>query len=462
MLRHAIEMTLRQDLLERADDISVQLQLFGPHPDLEQTQSTFDTIYRFRDDGKWLQILDQDGHWVYRSQRMAALRAPLTLPQALPSTGLTATMLQLKGRSVRTLSIPLNINGVAYSVETGISLSKPFALLRTFGLSLLFLTPAVVFAAAAAGYLISRKALSPVALITAEARRISDRNLETRLPVSAANDELSDLSVTLNKMLARIDVGFRSVRDFTANASHELRTPLARLRTEIEIALMRPREPAEYRDSLDHLHQASIDMSNLIDSLLAIARAEAGPEILRLTPVDLSSLLESITDEWTRVAAQLGLNFRIVTIGSDDPSLHVFGDRLSLVRLLRVLLDNAFKFTPYGGSVTIVSTATEKDVLLSVEDTGPGIAPEHHASIFERFFRVHGDTTRQQSGAGLGLSLAAWIARHHNTTLCVESALGCGARFQLSLTRVFPTDVTPAQIIQTAPDRDSVVDLHTS
>lgn len=433
MLRHTLEMTLQQDLLERTDDISIQLQRFGQHSPVEQTQSAFDAIYRLRDDGKWLQILDHDGRWIYRSSRMTALRAPLALPQELPFTGVTATFLQLKGRSVRTFSRPITVNGNAYAVETGISLSKPLALLHAFGLGLLFLTPAVVFSAAAAGHLISRKALTPVALITAEARRISDRNLDARLPVSPADDELSHLSITLNNMLARIDSGFRSVRDFTANASHELRTPLARQRTEIEVALLRPRSAGEYRDSLEHLHQATLDMSTLIDSLLAIARSEAGTEVLCIGPVDLSSLLECIKEEWTPIANHLRKRLEIVGIPPRESSRAILGDRLALLRLLRILLDNAFKFSPRGGTITIATTLGRDNVLLAVEDTGPGIAPEHHIAIFDRFYRVRGDTSPERGGAGLGLSLAAWIAEQHNTRIAVRSALGCGACFQISL-----------------------------
>jgi signal transduction histidine kinase len=232
MLRHTIDSTIHQDLQERSDDVSTQLHQFGPEMSLDQDQTRFDSIYRLRDDGKWLQILDQNGHWIYRSARMIARNSSLAVPRALPQDGVTADFSQ-GSRIIRTLSLPITVNGAAYSIETGIVMNKSLALLHDFGLGLLLLTPVVVLLAAAAGHLMSSKALVPVALIIQEARRISERNLDSRLPVSLANDELSDLSITLNSMLARIDAGFRSVRDFTANASHELRTPLARFRTEV-------------------------------------------------------------------------------------------------------------------------------------------------------------------------------------------------------------------------------------
>lgn len=448
MLRHTIDQTIRQDLQERIDNIQVDLQQLGPGFTPDQVQTHFDAIYRFRDDGKWLAIADQNGHWIYRSSRMIARGAALRLPKDLPRDGLISGFIQ--GRwTVRSFALPITVYGISYSVETGISMKKPLAMLHEFGLGLLFLTPAVVLMAALAGHLISRKALSPVALIVHEARRISDRNLETRLPVSPANDELSHLSITLNNMLARIDSGFRSVRDFTANASHELRTPLARLRTEIEIALLRPREAAEYRDSLQHLHHSAIEMSSLIDSLLTIARAEAGTEVLRLSAVDLRSLILAITDEWSPIASHLGVRFEATGTSDTDDTLEVLGDRLSLVRLLRVFLDNAFKFTPPGGSVNIAVEQHETNVLLTVEDTGPGIAAENHTAIFDRFFRVHGDSSGQRAGAGLGLSLAAWIADQHHTAITVDSAPGRGSRFQISLVCALPDQLMAAQIIHT-------------
>lgn len=459
MLRHTIDQTLRQDLQERIDDVQVELEQLGPGFTPAQAQAHFDAIYRFRDDGKWLAIADQNGHWIYRSSRMAAREARPLLPQNLSVTGVITTFTQ--GRwTARDFAAPVTVNRVKYTVETSISMKKSQAMLHTFGIGLLLLTPAMVLIATLAGHLISREALSPVALIVHEAQRIGDRNLDTRLPVSPAGDELSHLSITLNNMLARIDAGFRSVRDFTANASHELRTPLARLRTEIEIALLRPRTAAEYRDSLEHLHHSALDMSSVIDSLLTIARAEAGTEVLRLASVDLHSLIHDAVEEWGPIAARLEVRFGVRGVDSTE-TLEVLSDRLSLMRLLRVFLDNALKFTPTGGSVTITVDKREADILLAVEDTGSGIAAEHHVAIFDRFFRVHGDTSNHRHGAGLGLSLAAWIAEQHHTAIIVDSALGRGARFQMALRRALPEQLMAAQIIHNqtqspAPGSESV------
>lgn len=248
-------------------------------------------------------------------------------------------------------------------------------------------------------------------------------------------------------MLSRIDASFRSVRDFTANASHELRTPLALLRTELEVALMRPREAAEYRETLERMHQVAIDMSGLIDTLLTIARADAGSEVMRMLPVDLRSLVTNIAEEWSPIASRLSLRLEVFgfeTFDNTEP-ITVLGDRLSILRLLRVWLDNACKFTAPGGAIAIHLGPDSNFIRLAVEDSGIGIAAEHRGQVFDRFYRVKGDTSWQKSGAGLGLSTAKWIADQHQTAITVDSALGCGSRFEVRLMRVSNDSTSTAQ-----------------
>jgi signal transduction histidine kinase len=439
MLRYTSDATVHQDLRERVDDVREQLHQYGPDITPQQVQERFDAIYKYRDDGKWLQILDQDGRWIYRSSRMVSASASLALPSQIPSSGLISGFQQGLHR-VRTLSSSITVYGHTYSVETGVSMKKPEALLQRFGLGLFLLTPAVLFAALIAGHVMSRKALAPVLVIANEARRITDKNLDARLPVYATQDEIAHLSTTLNNMLGRLDAGFRSVRDFTANASHELRTPLARLRTEVEIALLSPRSALEYRDTLEHIEDVAVDMTQLLDGLLMLARAEAGADGLRLSPVDLGELIDASIREFRPVAKHLSIELeskRIVAgYVNDDQPIMVLADRTALMRLLRILLDNACKFTPARGTVAIAAAATPESILLSVEDSGIGIALHQQQRIFERFYRVRGDAGRPGSGSGLGLSMAASIAEQHQTSIQLKSAPGAGSRFEIGLARV--------------------------
>ncbi len=458
MLRRTLDATIHQDLQERMDDVRTQLHQLGPDVSLEAAQARFDAIYRHRDDGKWLQIIDANGHAFYRSARMMSL--PSAVLPSMQSTAKSSVIdISQVGHPVRILAAVLFVDGRAYFVEDGISMNKPRALLHDFGLGLLLLTPGVLLLAAGAGHFMSRKALAPVALIAHEARRITERNLDKRLPVSPSDDELSHLSITLNHMLARIDVAFRSVRDFTANASHELRTPLARLRTEAEIALFRPREADEYRQALENVHRDSVDMSGLLENLLTLARTESGNEALRLSPVDLQPLLQSVAKEWLPIAERLSI--RLHTAGfnlrENVDSLTVLGDRLSLLRLLRIWLDNACKFTQAGGTITIKVTPGTGEILLAVEDSGIGIAAEDQERIFDRFYRVHGDTGRQTAGAGLGLSLAALIAEQHQTQISVHSALDRGSSFEIRLVRAHHNDSAEKAAVSFRKNEERVV-----
>jgi heavy metal sensor kinase len=437
MLRHAIDVTIQQDLQERMDDIRTELHQLGPNATPSMMGNYFHSAYQYRDDGKWLEIETTDGvqpRLLYRSPRMETLPAVPSMPRPYPTHEMLLNLVQ-GPRTVRMLATQLQVDGRVFRVETGISMNKPEALLQSFGLDLLLLTPGVLLVAAFAGHFMSRKALAPVAIIALQARQITDRNLDSRLPVSDTSDEISHLSLTLNHMLARIDVAFTSIRDFTANASHELRTPLARLRTQVEVTLFRPRKADEYRVALEGVLNDAIEMSSMVENLLTLARAEAQSEVLRLVPVDLGQLLRDISEEWTSVAERLSIRFEAAgsSMSVSDPSLFVLGDRLALLRLLRILVDNACKFTPAGGFIHVTTTADEDGILLIVEDSGVGIAPEHQSRIFDRFYRVGGDTSRQ--GAGLGLSLAKWIAEQHKTAIALESRTGCGAKFSIRLVR---------------------------
>ena len=451
MLRRATDAAVLQEFHERTDDIRLQLQQFGPSPSAQQLRTHLENIYGFRDDGKWLQILDQNGTWIYRSPRMVALGENLGAPASLPSAGILAEA-HHNPRLIRTFSSEIDVNGRAYSVEVGASMRKPEALLRQFGLGLLLLTPAALLAALLAGHWMSRRALMPVSAITLEATRITERNLDLRLPVSSAKDEIAQLSITLNNMLARIDAGFRSVSDFTANASHELRSPLARLRAEIEIALLRQRSNEEYKDTLEHMQEETIEMTSLLDALLSLARSEVGMDAPFLRPIDLQGLIQIVVTEWSSTANELGIALD-ASITSDGDSLNdvsgnqacmVLGDRSSLLRLLRIWMDNACKFTPAGGKIAIRADVREDTIILAVEDSGIGIPVEEQQRVFERFYRVGGDGNKHSAGSGLGLSLAMRIAETHHTSIALKSIPTVGSSFQIVLKRcrrVTPLDV---------------------
>src|ERR1700733_6896119 len=444
MLQRSLKATEYHELQERAEDVQLLLKQLGPHVTEQALQQRFSEIYQVKDDGKYLQVLDQDGHWIYRSRRMIDEGLIPATPALLPKEG-TLVEFHQGTRYVRALTYPIDANGRAYSVQTGIALNKSMVLLSAFGMQLLLLTPAVLALAAIGGHFMSRKALAPVAAIATEARRITDRNLDVRLPIAETQDEISHLSDTLNQMLARVESGVRSIRDFTANAAHELRTPLALIRTEVEVALSRPRAAEEYREACEQVQMETVRMAGLIDSLLILARADAGMEALRCELVDANRLAFEVGEKWQTAMRLALLEFRVET--TPEP-MFVRGDMNALQRLLTILLDNAVRYTQPGGSVNLCVAREGSGVFFGVQDTGIGITDEHQPRIFDRFYRVDRTRGGAYGGSGLGLALAKWIAEKHGTSISLESTVGAGSRFGFMLPSVAvasPSDSSAAE-----------------
>ena len=435
MLRRSLAATEYHELQERAEDVQLLLTQLGPDVGLEDLHRKFQEIYSVKDDGKYLQVMDQDGRWVYRSKRLIDEGLRPAVPKDLPPKG-TLVEFHQGTRYVRVLSYAIGANGRAYSVQTGIAVNKSMVLLSAFREQLLLLTPAVLVLAAIGGHFMSRQALAPVAAIATEARRINDRSLDIRLPISDTQDEISHLSGTLNKMLERVESGVRSIRDFTANAAHELRTPLALIRTEVEVALSRQRTDDEYREACEQVQLETIRLTGLIDSLLMLARADAGTEAFRFEVFDANEFVLQVAEQWKTATLLAGLDLKV----EHGPSpAFVSGDIDSLRRLLTILLDNAVRYTPPGGRVTLRVVKEDGRVIFSVHDTGIGIAPEHQARVFDRFYRVDRTRRNASQGSGLGLALARWIVERHHATLSLESVVEKGTTLRFEI----PEEVAP-------------------
>jgi heavy metal sensor kinase len=452
MVHRAIDDLENEELQQRVRSVRrfIESRPAGETP--AQLHDAITAAYNVSHGNKWLQVIDEQGNWVYRSPHVSAAYPTLTLPQQAPKEGQYFTYIA-ESISVRALIEPISIHGVHYTVQTGLTLTKTIVALSNFRFQLLLLTTFGLFVSSIAGHFMSRKALNPVAALAAEAQRINDRNLDIRLPEPNAKDEISDLSRTLNQMLERIDKAFASVRTFTGNASHELRTPISLLRTEIEVALIRPRSTSEYRAILSRLHDETVRMTSLVENLLSLARVDGGAETIALMPIHVDILFHQAADTWRSAMDQALLDFR-VEIESGD--LTMLGDKHLVPRLLSILLENASKYTPPGGSVTLRAIAAGNRVDLSVQDTGIGISAEHTSRIFDRFYRIApaGDTV--QTGSGLGLALGRWIAERHGAKLCVESEPGRGSCFSFSLERTdsVASAFDAVSILQTASDAE--------
>lgn len=259
------------------------------------------------------------------------------------------------------------------------------------------------------GWFLMRRTLAPVMAVTEAAERVHSGNLSERLPQTSNGDELDRLTAVLNAMLARLDGSFSRIREFTLHASHELKTPLTIMRGDVEQLLDRTQCTAEQREILTgHLDEIQ-RLAQIVDNLALLAKADAGLVALAHEQVRLDELVREAFDDAGVLGARLGLK---VELGSCE-QITVRGDRHRLRQVLLNLVDNAVKYNEPKGKVTLDLRRNGEQAVVTVTNTGPGIAPEQLPRVFDRFFR--GDAARRvrADGCGLGLSIAHWVITAH-------------------------------------------------
>jgi heavy metal sensor kinase len=295
------------------------------------------------------------------------------------------------------------------------------------GAVLAFGLPLAGVLSAAGGYLIAHHSLSPVSQIAARARQITADSLGGRLPVPNPYDELGQLATVFNATLARLENSFAELRRFTADASHELRTPLTALRAVGEAAL-RPDagDTKSLRDALASMLEEVRRLSDLVDALLLLARADTGGLSPSLQQVDLAGLVAEVRETLLVLAEEKSQRIEITA-----ENLVVRADREMLRLALLNLLHNAIRYTRVGTAICLLVKPREKTALVEVMDQGPGIAPEHQQKIFERFYRVDKARSRASGGAGLGLSITRWAVERQGAHIELESEPGRGSLFRI-------------------------------
>ena len=333
------------------------------------------------------------------------------------------------GKTYRAIARKLSLNGQNLEFFVVHSLEEEENLLAGFRNILLVGVPLALFPAIFGGYFLARKSLSPVVAMSATAANIGARNLhKERLPIKNARDELGVLARSFNDLLARLDDAFARQKRFMADASHELRTPIAIVRGESEVALLTKenRTAEDYRESLAVVQAESRRMTHLVEDLFTLARADAGQFPLVKTNFYLNELL----DECIRAVKTLAEKAEIVLTLDAETEMPFHADEELVRRLFLNLLDNALKNTPPQGSIKIVAEKIGDVYSTSVADTGKGIAPEDKARVFERFYCADKARSRgEKDGAGLGLSIALWIAESHGGTLALEKSDANGSIF---------------------------------
>jgi heavy metal sensor kinase len=377
--------------------------------------------------GAIFQVSAADGTWLFRSPQFRLPQQPLTAPR---SSGVSFRTTNLESQQYRIAQASVAIDGQIFLISAAVP-TEPFdQALDRFRLIEKRFLPLLVILASLLGYWLSGRALAPVNRIIESTEQIGLQNISHRLEVPKTADELQRLTVTLNAMLERIESSVKSIRQFTANASHDLRTPLSLIRTHAELALRRTRTPAEYRESLTRILNLSEETTGLVETLLTLARADAGVSNLQMEETDLHPVLEKTAQQVAVLAQSKGVSF---SFHSCDEPLCVQGDVAALETLLRAVLDNAVKYTATGGSVQLRASDRSAEAAIEIRDNGVGIAAEDLPRIFDRFYRADQSRSRTVAGSGLGLSIARWIVEMHKGRIEVESQLGAGSLFRILL-----------------------------
>jgi heavy metal sensor kinase len=284
------------------------------------------------------------------------------------------------------------------------------------------------------GWWLSNRILRPLDTIAQTAGRISASNLDEQIPTAKLDRELQPLAKVLNAMFARLDAAFARQTQFTADASHELRTPLTVMQTNLELALAMDRTPAEHQRFERHALSAAERMRQLIEGLLLLARADAGQMLELSERVDLRSLAEESLALFAARAKELMIELRIETESEESPLVQ--GKEILLRRVLENLLENALRYTPPGGTITVVINLLPSEVLLRVQDTGCGISAEQLPLVFERFYRADSARARDSGGFGLGLAICQGIIHQHHGQITAASPAGQGTIITIRLPRV--------------------------
>jgi heavy metal sensor kinase len=359
-------------------------------------------------------------------------RAPMLDPRALTMAAdgrphLTSPVL---GRvpGFRVVAGPVARNGQGQVVVAAVSLAPVDRSVHRVLILLLLALPAALLATAAGGWWLARRAMQPVDRMIGTAEAIGPSDLRERLAVPASRDELAHLATTLNTMLDRIHHGVAEQQRLVADTSHELRTPLTVMRTDVDVSLRSDELPAAAREVLESNLEELDHMIATVEDLLTLARSDEHGLDLARERVDLQALA-------ARAVQRLGplVQRRGVTLTAAGSSAIVLGDPDRLAHVLRNLIDNAIKFSPAGGRVTVSTWRTPEEAGVTIEDEGPGIPDDLRQRVFDRFFRVDRSRTKTTGGSGLGLAIVQELVVVHGGRVEVAPRRPHGSAFTIAL-----------------------------
>ena len=286
--------------------------------------------------------------------------------------------------------------------------------------------PFVAVCSVLGGHWLLKRTFRPVDELVAGARRVSADRLDVRLPVANPRDEVGQIAEAFNATLGRLEESFEQMRRFTANASHELRTPLSALRASGQAALAGPADPDNLRDALGEMLEDAEQLGRLLNAMLLLAQADAGTVAIDRRPVALGELVADVASECEVLALEKQQQLRL----DAEPGLAMVDPDVFRIAVANIL-HNAIRYGHPSTQVEVRTYRMDSAWLVEVSDSGPGIAPEHHSRLFERFYRVDAGRSRTVGGVGLGLAMARWSVEQHGGRIELESQVGTGSTFRV-------------------------------
>jgi heavy metal sensor kinase len=384
-------------------------------------------------DSPWLQVWSLNGDLLYDTPE--ARRNPVPASDQLAAKA-DEQIVTVPGVNppYRVLSGPSRIGGKPVVVQVARSEFPIMQNLNQLLFVLLLGLPFGVAAAGLGGYSLARRALAPVDRMSERARLITAERLKERLPIDNPDDELGRLATVFNETLTRLESSFEQMRRFTADASHELRTPLTVIRSVGEVGLRGRRDEVAYREIIGSMLEEVDRLARLVDRLLMLSRADTGQSKLSEDLVDLCELADEVAGQLGVLAEEKQQSITFERTGAP----RWIGDRLVLRQAVLNLLDNAIKYSPVGGKITIRVAQSSAGAILEVADTGPGIPEELQSRIFDRFYRLDKSRSRDHGGTGLGLSIAKWAVEVNGGQLTLERTNEVGSTFRITLPQTAP------------------------
>jgi heavy metal sensor kinase len=325
---------------------------------------------------------------------------------------------------------PGEIRYPALVITAATSLAPLKMELEKLGVTLALLSFGIWTTAALLGWWICRRAIAPISRLARAARSMSAQNLDHRLPSQGTKDELEEFVEAFNDLLNRLEDSFERQRRFSGDASHQLRTPLTAMLGQVEVALRHERTSSDYRAALDHVHKQALNLRQIVESLLFLARTDADSNLPLLESTNLSDWLREYFTRWSSHPRATDLHVELAQ--DDEFKVRINGPLVA--QLVDNLLENACKYSPPGSPITLRLKREPEFVELSVEDRGQGIHADDLPHIFEPFYRSATARLQGIGGVGLGLAVAKRIAEVQGGSLQVDSAIGRGSRLTIRLT----------------------------